>query len=260
MFCENCGKKLSDSAKFCGSCGTAVHVNKEEINEEDSNKRKIVYEGDVHKCPNCGEVLKAFEVKCSSCGFELNNKKVSKSLSDFIEKVNFCEQQISNSSVAYKSGWATWSGGKKAWFIIGNIFLAFIPLIIYFMIPLIKINSDPSLSAEEKQLESLIENFPFPNERESIIDALLFTKEKMEFISKKELNRKNSYWFKLWDSKAVQLKQKSDLLFPNDNMVQQIYSEIVQKENMVNTKLKIKLGIGIGLFVAMILIYLSRMY
>ena len=82
----------------------------------------------------------------------------------------------------------------------------------------------------------------------------------MEFISKKELNRKNSYWFKLWDSKAVQLKQKSDLLFPNDNMVQQIYSEIVQKENMVNTKLKTKLGIGIGLFVAMILIYLSRMY
>ena len=41
MFCENCGKELSDSAKFCSDCGTpttgeilATTINDEDINNE----------------------------------------------------------------------------------------------------------------------------------------------------------------------------------------------------------------------------------
>ena len=40
------------------------------------------------KCPNCGDVVNTLDVKCPSCGFEFENKEVSKSLKEFIEKVN----------------------------------------------------------------------------------------------------------------------------------------------------------------------------
>ena len=138
------------------------------------------------KCPNCGNVVRAFDRVCPSCGFELSGKEVSKTLQRFIEKVNECEQTISNSPKISNGGWSSWSSGKKFGFIILNLIFAFIPLFIYFLLPFIKIKTKPNLSKEEQQLESLIENFPFPNDRESIIDALIFAKEKMDFISKKK--------------------------------------------------------------------------
>ena len=45
-FCQKCGKKMTDEAKFCESCGTAVEkviTNKEEIEETSSGKKQIVY-------------------------------------------------------------------------------------------------------------------------------------------------------------------------------------------------------------------------
>src|SRR5699024_6007222 len=92
----------------------------------------------------------------------------------------------------------------------------------------------------------------FPNDRESIIDALIFAKEKMDFISKEEMNRKNAYWFRLWSSKAEQLKHKADLLFPNDKIVNESYDKILNKNAEVNKKLKIKALIGLILLIVAI--------
>lgn len=88
-FCSNCGQQLDDKAKFCSACGTSRSV-QQTANE---NKRKTVYEGEIHKCPNCGEVVDAFTAKCPACGFELNNKKVSSVLQDFIKEINECEKK-----------------------------------------------------------------------------------------------------------------------------------------------------------------------
>lgn len=240
-FCKRCGKELENDADFCTECGTQV--------TKKSNERKIVYEGEIHKCPNCGDVVKSYDIVCPSCGFELNGKEVSKTLQKFIEKVNEYEQNIFNSPKTNNGGWSSWSGGKKFGFIILNLVFAFIPLFIYFLLPSIKIKSKPNLSKEEQQLESLIENFPFPNDKESIIDALIFAKEKMNYISKEELNKKNAYWFRLWSSKAEQLKHKADLLFPNDKIVNESYDKILNKNEEVNKKLKIKVLIGLVLLI-----------
>lgn len=263
MYCSNCGKEINSNSKFCNCCGASVNIKenaleekKEEIRNEvemeELSERKIVYDGKIHKCPNCGDVVRAFDIVCPSCGFELSGKEVSKTLQRFIEKVNECEQTISNSPKISNGGWSSWSSGKKFGFIILNLIFAFIPLFIYFLLPFIKIKTKPNLSKEEQQLESLIENFPFPNDRESIIDALIFAKEKMDFISKEEMNRKNAYWFRLWSSKAEQLKHKADLLFPNDKIVNESYDKILNKNAEVNKKLKIKALIGLILLIVAI--------
>ena len=106
-FCSNCGQKLTEGAKFCNNCGTAVGVVQpkketvvtpspiqtpptEEIrkpqNDEPITKRQTVYDGEIHKCPHCGEVIEAFMAKCPTCGFELNSKKVSSTLQKFIDE------------------------------------------------------------------------------------------------------------------------------------------------------------------------------
>ena len=49
-FCINCGHQLPDGAKFCAECGSPVQATAQ-------TQRKIVYDGEIHECPNCGESL-----------------------------------------------------------------------------------------------------------------------------------------------------------------------------------------------------------
>ena len=253
-FCSNCGQQLDDKAKFCSACGAARPV-QQPANE---NTRKTVYEGEIRKCPNCGEVIDAFTAKCPACGFELNSKRVSSALQDFIKEINECEKIIANSPTSGKSGWASWNKSKRFWWVVLNLFFLCIPLVIYLALPLVTMKSTPKLTTEEKRMASLIENFPFPNDRESILSALVFAKEKIDFISKETINRKTAYWMRLWCAKAEQLKQKADLLFPNDPIVRDSFNEITADENRVNKVIKIKAIVGLVLLVAAIIFFFVR--
>lgn len=253
-YCTNCGQQIDDKAKFCSACGTPKPTQQKSNGEQ----RKTVYEGEIRKCSNCGEVIDAFTAKCPACGFELNSKKVSSVLQDFINEINECERTIANSSNSGKSGWASWGKSKRFWWVILNLFFLCIPLVIYLALPLVTMKSTPKLTTEEKRMASLIENFPFPNDRESILSALVFAKEKIDFISKETINRKTAYWMRLWCAKAEQLKQKADLLFPNDPIVRDSYNEITADENRVNKVIKIKAIVGLVLLVAAIIFFFVR--
>ncbi len=253
-YCSNCGQELDDKAKFCPGCG-AARTTQQSSNPE---KRRTVYEGEIRKCPNCGEVIDAFTARCPACGFELNSKRVSSVLQDFINEVNACEQMIANSPQAGKTGWTSWSKSKRFWWVVFNIFFLCIPLAVYVALPLVMVNNTPKLTVEEKRMASLVENFPFPNDRESILSALVFAKEKIDFISKETVNRKTAYWMRLWCAKAEQLKQKADLLFPNDPIVKESYSEISADETRVNKILRIKAIVGLVILVVAIIFFFMR--
>ena len=68
LFCPYCGAKLDNGARFCKHCGEPIPGNNQEPKEPkqkiptsgNPTERKTVYEGYIHKCPNCGEVLEAF--------------------------------------------------------------------------------------------------------------------------------------------------------------------------------------------------------
>lgn len=84
-FCSFCGTKLDEGACFCKGCGESVfQQNKAEATtDEPRTKRKTVYDGEVHKCPNCGDIMEPFEVKCNVCGYELRNAQATLSVKEF---------------------------------------------------------------------------------------------------------------------------------------------------------------------------------
>ena len=82
-FCKNCGQQLEDDAKFCTTCGTKTTTD----NSTMTSERKTVFDGEIHKCPHCGEVLKTFETVCPTCKFELRGIKGSNTIKDLAEKL-----------------------------------------------------------------------------------------------------------------------------------------------------------------------------
>ena len=81
-FCINCGQELTEGAKFCSGCGKAIDEN------NSTSKRKMIYDGEVHKCPQCGEVLDAFVTVCSSCGYELRGSSATSAVKEFAAKLD----------------------------------------------------------------------------------------------------------------------------------------------------------------------------
>ncbi len=58
IFCEQCGNKLNDGAKFCGKCGTPVAVGQAETHEMSAPAA----------CTQCGTPLEEGEMFCANCG------------------------------------------------------------------------------------------------------------------------------------------------------------------------------------------------
>ncbi|MBQ7862892.1 MAG: zinc ribbon domain-containing protein [Lachnospiraceae bacterium] len=247
MFCSKCGAKIQDGSKFCSECGSAVIINKQIVQNEERKKEFI---GNVRKCPVCGEEITSFTAICPACGHELNSAKVSDTLAKFIEQVKTCEDIINEQDIP-ASGWASWDKNQRIWWVVANVFLLGMPIAVTFILPFVT-RKMPKLTKEEKQLSSLIENFPFPNNRESILEAIVYAKEKIDFISKQNVTSKSAYWMGLWCSKAEQLKQKADLMFPNDLVVKQSYAEILDDEKRVNGVIRNKAIIGAVILVAVL--------
>ena len=92
-FCINCGQELAEGAKFCANCGTAA-------NDTNSNaKRKMVYDGEIHKCPQCGEVLEAFVAVCPSCGYELRGSSTTNAVKEFAAKLDTATAEYQKESI-----------------------------------------------------------------------------------------------------------------------------------------------------------------
>lgn len=105
-FCPMCGTKTQKSKLGFDENVTTKSYNFDKIkpvsNNEKSQKiisekenydkaRKEVYQGEVRKCPNCGEVLGSFETKCSSCGYEIRNISANQSVKELSELIQQLE-------------------------------------------------------------------------------------------------------------------------------------------------------------------------
>ncbi len=80
-FCINCGQELADGANFCGNCGKPTAVS------NTNTQRKTVYDGEVHKCPVCGEMISAYDVLCQSCGYEIRGRKITSVVHELSMKI-----------------------------------------------------------------------------------------------------------------------------------------------------------------------------
>lgn len=89
--CEKCEYELPEEACFCPNCGTPVPKAAE------FSARKTSYDGEIYKCPNCGEVLRSFCSVCPACGHEIRDSHISKTVREFtgkLEKAQSLSQKV----------------------------------------------------------------------------------------------------------------------------------------------------------------------
>lgn len=88
-YCSNCGSEITAATKFCPECG--------QTQQTTQNKRTVVYDGEIHKCPNCGELLSSFVINCPTCGYELRSVKTNSPVNELankIEKASSVDEKI----------------------------------------------------------------------------------------------------------------------------------------------------------------------
>lgn len=84
-FCIHCGEELANGARFCANCGTSVM--EKSFHNKAENRQKVVYDGRIHKCPNCGEQLDSFVAVCPSCGYELRDTPITSCVHQLSQKL-----------------------------------------------------------------------------------------------------------------------------------------------------------------------------
>lgn len=218
VYCSNCGAKNSVGAKYCQNCGVLMgtvlqHVNRlemnakvqmenEKCNAKTDNKqhisstyseRKQEFVGKIYKCPNCGEVLKAFETNCPACGLELRGIKATSAVREFSLKLEAIE-----ANREYEK-----QGGLFA-----------------------KADAKQRISKTDEQKVNLIKNFPIPNSKEDILEFMILATSNVNMrlydstntnISKGELAINDA-----WISKIRQTYEKARKVYGNEESFEQI--------------------------------------
>lgn len=90
--CDHCGRELADGVKFCFECG-------KQVGDPFRGTHRAVFSGEVHKCPQCGEVLNAYEGVCSTCGYELRGSGVSDSVQKFAEQLKTATTEYQKATI-----------------------------------------------------------------------------------------------------------------------------------------------------------------
>ena len=55
--------------------------------KEDQAGRRVVYDGPIHKCPNCGEIMNSFVAYCPSCGYEIRSVRTNSPVEALVKKI-----------------------------------------------------------------------------------------------------------------------------------------------------------------------------
>ena len=254
-FCSYCGNQVPDDAVFCKSCGKRLTEGTPIPRKEPARftERVQEYAGKIVKCPACGEDLPSFTAICPSCGHEITSAEVSSTIKDFSDQIKKLDEAIALNPVPVEeTGWKTWSIGKKIGWVLLNYVLCLIPLIIYW---LKRRKTDQLFTPMESRKAAFINNYNFPNDRESIVEAILYIGNQ---VSQQTLNSDKSAAFKwagIWKGKADQLYQKAEAMFPGDPMVKNTYEKILDDERKAKMPIqlwsyfKLALAVILGLFI-----------
>lgn len=76
MKCNICGAENTNDSLSCERCGAKL-----------DKKKNSSFEGELHKCPSCGEMLNSFSTVCPSCKYEIRGRKANSSIKEFAKKL-----------------------------------------------------------------------------------------------------------------------------------------------------------------------------
>lgn len=206
-FCMNCGQRLPEDAKFCSNCGVATGEVKSE-----TAQRKVVYDGEVHKCPNCGEIVNSFVLNCPSCGHELRNSASTSLVQELASKLEDLELQREP---------------RKRRTVKDE---------------LLRTNN---LSKTDEQIISLIRSFVIPNTKEDILEFIILASSNInvELYGENNLTPENEVLKAVsdaWIAKFEQAYRKAQFSFSETPTFTQIKEVYINKINEINKQKKKK--------------------
>lgn len=202
-FCINCGQELAEGANFCANCGKAV-------NTTPNTQRKTVYDGEIYKCPNCGDILDAYESVCETCGYERRGAKATSSVQELARKLEEIEaQRIPQKATSIFTQAYTMS----------------------------------NLSKTDEQKINLIQSFPIPNSKEDIMEFAVLAISNVDPEAFSTWNNPSPFnsaakqaISNAWLSKFEQAYQKGRLMFGTNPELENIYSLCIDKKKSIKIK------------------------
>ena len=256
IYCTNCGEKLTVGSKFCNNCGTPTGSNQVQENnsvqapiiepqveelekDEPITERQTVYEGKIHKCPNCGEVMKSFSANCPSCGFEIRGSRATTSVQEFAMKLEQIEQKqmphFEEKSSVMKMVFGKDFKGDD------------------YDIQQAKRDFEKRRKSEKA---SLISSFPIPNTKEDILEFLLLASSNIDVKTTHDIVTQ------AWLQKLEQVYQRAQITIRNTNEFKQakfIYDSKQKELGKQKKNKKNKILGGVALIGAGILLYIIGM-
>ncbi len=112
--CSMCGERVDMDAKFCARCGESFEKIKLPEREdtfippvpkqsssaaEITGEREQIYDGVVHKCPHCGEILKSFTLVCPACDREIRGVQGARSVMELSRKLEYANSEAQRTSL-----------------------------------------------------------------------------------------------------------------------------------------------------------------
>ncbi len=225
VFCMNCGKQLPNGAKFCDSCGTATGQVSNQTN------RQFEYDGTIHKCPNCGDIIDAYESVCEACGYEIRDRKASNSIRELATKI----QEIERTRTKTKQN------------------------------PLKTLYFGQSITDTDKKIVSLISSFPIPNSKEDLYEFIVLSHSNINvdaYDTGGNQFKENDARLAIsnaWKAKLEQAYQKAKLVFEGDKRmddIQAMYDSVHKSINKAKWKTWKFVGIIYGVLFAIIAVIL----
>lgn len=216
QFCSYCGTKLDKGARFCKGCGKPIGQptqSREFVKEKPITERKTVYEGHIHKCPNCGEVLDAFVTNCPSCGYEIRDAQSASSVREFAMKLERIEAQKMPAFEEKKSVMKM---------VFGKDFKE-------------TDEAEEAKSNFEKQKNqekaNIIINYSVPNTKDDILEFMLLAASNID--TKHQLD---DVVTKAWIAKLDQVYQKAEISMGTHPGFEQIRSIYEKKHSQIKSK------------------------
>lgn len=203
-FCTECGHQLAEGAKFCYECGAKIVEERKANNRE----RKTVYDGEIHRCPNCGDILDAYESVCETCGYERRGTKATNSIRELARKLEIIEAQ---------------RPARRVTSLFAQAFSSNLP-------------------KTDEQKINLIQNFPIPNTKEDILEFAVMAISNVDPAAFSSLDR-SEYESRIpqalsnaWLSKYEQAYQKGKLMFGNSSELERLHVLYIEKKKAIRKK------------------------
>lgn len=186
-FCIECGRPIADGIKFCPSCGASQE------GTTHCARRDTVYEGQIHKCPNCGEVLRSFTANCPTCGYEFRGANASNAVKEFALKLEAIEE-------------------KREYEKPRGLFKKTDPL--------------EQISKTDEQKISLIKSFSVPNSKEDMLEFMILATSNINMSvfdsTKTNISKSDREINNAWFSKVKQIYEKAKRVHSADGTFTEI--------------------------------------